>query len=1182
MALQQRSAILLLLTLIPYSSSGAAHATTPPPRAFGTFGQFERWFADAGGETRSIELNASGVFATSFLARGDLVLSVPRRVIMCRETLVAAAGTKDERRSFGKIKRDDDLLTVALMLEEAKLQQHEEQRDLAPGRWADYVAVLPLKTMLLPIFFSAAELAELQDNELVERVREQRSALEKRYKKLRTIINRLFRENSFSKVQRKEMASLDRFLRAASLVGSHALTLRGERFLIPYVDMIRFAPRNIPPSERWFRRPGGGAAAASPSPRTWPWSARKAAEGVNAASTSASASASAFDEISPGDRFLLYHRFEKRPGKTDEMFAVYADRDTRKGEALLEDYGEHRNEVYFMHHGFVPRPRSNPSNCVQVPLPSVAQALWYKLQLGTLPNHPDIVDLVVGFERAIAMTRSSDESPAPSEMLRVWRALVQMVAEKKGDHDRMMMLGVTLRSPAVTVSPCIATAPGSNGVVPSTGLPQLMAILRLCAADLRDLHEGGRGERAPRGAPSRAKEGSGKRAAGYTSKQLRDMGAALEPWKLYSADSAEVKERDRAWTARAFSFLRGAIVARLARLPTTLREDERLYRQQRRLRSDAAGNNEMRNNETRRRSSRAAVLLSRSTMLALRFRIAQKTTLTDALLWLGHAAEENMTATSRGIQTLAGSDCDCSRAPVLSANALALEDWLLEEGAYIEPLRTAMVGQGMRLGLVTQRAITRNETILAVPLRLVMNAAQALNVSAIADVLNALSVTYVRTSRTSSLCHDRFPSHSLSSLSPLSLSLSLLRVHSYPSTEDNHHALLFLLLYEARVLQRGASQWTPYLRTLPTEAEFRAELPAYFDETVLSELEPSELAGDIRRYQRYLKSTYARVKQRVFDRFPDVFPPEKCDFDAYRWAHLVLDTRATWWNGEVHLLPMRDLINAQEWIPTNRRDRVWGHSMGEAEEIFPLDPPTIESIDGEDFAVVRTSIAYPIGQQLFESYDASKHDLFLFHGFVPLPELPSGEETSDCVRITLSLDDAAAPLEEAKKKTKTNAADGGDAGGTNAISVEVNEDGSAYDAQHREEINAKLRMASKMQQLRSIGIYDTQRTFCVRPGAPAPSLLTLIRVIYGIEMTDTGGALQQLAELCKERVRAYSTTVAEDRKILQKLTVGDKLQRIIRFRMGEKLLLIATISSLEEIVVDLEQSALIDGLIAEL
>ena len=127
MALQQRSAILLLLTLIPYSSSGAAHATTPPPRAFGTFGQFERWFADAGGETRSIELNASGVFATSFLARGDLVLSVPRRVIMCRETLVAAAGTKDERRSFGKIKRDDDLLTVALMLEEAKLQQEEER-----------------------------------------------------------------------------------------------------------------------------------------------------------------------------------------------------------------------------------------------------------------------------------------------------------------------------------------------------------------------------------------------------------------------------------------------------------------------------------------------------------------------------------------------------------------------------------------------------------------------------------------------------------------------------------------------------------------------------------------------------------------------------------------------------------------------------------------------------------------------------------------------------------------------------------------------------------------------------------------------------------------------------------------------------------------------------------------------
>ena len=54
------------------------------------------------------------------------------------------------------------------------------------------------------------------------------------------------------------------------------------------------------------------------------------------------------------------------------------------------------------------------------------------------------------------------------------------------------------------------------------------------------------------------------------------------------------------------------------------------------------------------------------------------------------------------------------------------------------------------------------------------------------------------------------------------------------------------------------------------------------------------------------------------------------------------------------------------------------------------------------------------------------------------------------------------------------------------------------------------------------------------------------------------------------------------RQLAARRPLRDKLQRIIRFRMGEKLLLIATISSLEEIVVDLEQSALIDGLIAEL
>ena len=35
-------------------------------------------------------------------------------------------------------------------------------------------------------------------------------------------------------------------------------------------------------------------------------------------------------------------------------------------------------------------------------------------------------------------------------------------------------------------------------------------------------------------------------------------------------------------------------------------------------------------------------------------------------------------------------------------------------------------------------------------------------------------------------------------------------------------------------------------------------------------------------------------------------------FENYRWAHATLDSRAIWWNGERHLVPLLDLINCIE------------------------------------------------------------------------------------------------------------------------------------------------------------------------------------------------------------------------------------------------------------------------------
>ena len=39
-------------------------------------------------------------------------------------------------------------------------------------------------------------------------------------------------------------------------------------------------------------------------------------------------------------------------------------------------------------------------------------------------------------------------------------------------------------------------------------------------------------------------------------------------------------------------------------------------------------------------------------------------------------------------------------------------------------------------------------------------------------------------------------------------------------------------------------------------------------------------------------------------------------FENYRWAHAILDSRAIWWSGQRHLVPLLDLINCAEG-PTN-------------------------------------------------------------------------------------------------------------------------------------------------------------------------------------------------------------------------------------------------------------------------
>jgi hypothetical protein len=98
-------------------------------------------------------------------------------------------------------------------------------------------------------------------------------------------------------------------------------------------------------------------------------------------------------------------------------------------------------------------------------------------------------------------------------------------------------------------------------------------------------------------------------------------------------------------------------------------------------------------------------------------------------------------------------------------------------------------------------------------------------------------------------------------------------------------------------------------------------------------------------------------------------------FDNYKWAHAVMDSRAIWWNGERHLVPLLDLINCAEGPNPSRVHATALDSSGRN-------------------AVTHADRAYKPGEQIFENYGQPNHIYFEFHGFV------LDQNTHDCVRIT--------------------------------------------------------------------------------------------------------------------------------------------------------------------------------------
>jgi hypothetical protein len=265
------------------------------------------WFSKNGGHVHGITVNKAsgmgyGIVATKEIAANDLTLSVPHSLVLSRETL-----EKDPLiESYKQFPLIDDAMVAWLCL----------QRSLgANSFWQPYLKVLPQKVHVCQ-HFTNDELSLLQTPA------HEAACLESRNKELLTfqtfvpryqvLVAQHIAANPTHNTISANDISFEDYLWGKTMLWSRAWTVAGKRYLVPVADMFNYAPL------------------------------------------------AEVRQANLGSNFLNFHSI------TGDHERVWSDRSCNKGEQLFEDYGDNRNLVYLLNHGFVPD--LNPFSSAMVPV----------------------------------------------------------------------------------------------------------------------------------------------------------------------------------------------------------------------------------------------------------------------------------------------------------------------------------------------------------------------------------------------------------------------------------------------------------------------------------------------------------------------------------------------------------------------------------------------------------------------------------------------------------------------------------------------------------------------------------------------------------------------------------------------------------------------------------------------
>lgn len=268
---------------------------------------FLEWFSSENTGARSNKLGLGqfegmgiGVVAQEDIKEGDEVLRLPLTAVFCRKTLTPMLGLDSLGFNSSKLS-DRQLVAIGLILEKARLSEK--------SAWHEYLQVLPQEALGVPFTLQGEDLEEIQSATVVERARKRRAQLLSEHRSIIQPIMAVLAADDLAYNQ-SFVHDFDSFAWAVSLIDSRALTIQGNKFLVPYADMFNFKPH---PQLR---------------------------------------------QSDSGAFFLKHHILD------EDSFTVKADRRTAKGSQVFEDYGDTPNIVYFEFHAFVPD--WNPFDCLEV------------------------------------------------------------------------------------------------------------------------------------------------------------------------------------------------------------------------------------------------------------------------------------------------------------------------------------------------------------------------------------------------------------------------------------------------------------------------------------------------------------------------------------------------------------------------------------------------------------------------------------------------------------------------------------------------------------------------------------------------------------------------------------------------------------------------------------------------